>query len=114
MYLAYLGVTIPLFRKRLDGWPGNLPDANRGLFSLGGFAILTNGIAVFYGIAMSVNLAWPRDEFYGTKWYQQYGPILGVVVVVGAGLALYFGRQQHHGNVLAEHRADMTVPAEGD
>ncbi len=35
MYLAYLGVTIPLLRKRLAGWPGNLPDAKDGLFSLG-------------------------------------------------------------------------------
>ena len=35
MYLAYLGVTIPLLRKRLAGWPGNLPDAKEGLFSLG-------------------------------------------------------------------------------
>jgi hypothetical protein len=30
MYVAYLGVTIPLLRMRLNGWPGNLPDAQRG------------------------------------------------------------------------------------
>ena len=112
MYLAYLGVTIPLLRQRLAGWPGNLPDAKRGLFSLGGFAVLTNAIAVFYGAAMSVNLAWPRDEFYGTKWYQQYGPILGVVVVVSAGLILYYGYQRHRMEILPEHRADATTPPE--
>ena len=50
---------------------------------------------------MTINLAWPRDYFYGTKWYQQYGPITGIAVVVIAGLALYYGRQQHHGTVLA-------------
>ena len=30
MYLAYLGVTIPLLRQRLAGWPGNLPDRQPG------------------------------------------------------------------------------------
>ena len=36
MYLAYLGVTIPLFQRRLAGWPKELPTANQGLFRLGG------------------------------------------------------------------------------
>jgi len=113
MYLAYLGVTIPLLQQRLRGWPGNLNDG-QNLFKLGRWGVITNAIAIAYGIAMSVNLAWPRDYFYGTKWYQQYGPIIGVAAVVVAGLALYYGRQQHHGTVLAEHRADLTVAAEGD
>jgi urea carboxylase system permease len=110
MYLAYLGVTIPLLRRRLDGWPANSPDAKSGLFSLGRYAILTNVLAIIYGASMAINLAWPRDYFYGTKWYQQYGPITGVVVIVGAGLILYYGVQQHRGDVLAEHRADGGMP----
>jgi amino acid transporter len=114
MYLAYLGVTIPLLQQRLNGWPGNLRSGNAGLFGLGRFAVITNVLAVAYGIAMSVNLAWPRDYFYGTKWYQQYGPITGIAAVVIVGLVLYYGRQQHHGTVLAEHRADVPVAAEGD
>ncbi len=120
MYLAYLGVTIPLLRMRSNGWPKNLPDANDGLFALGSWGIVTNVIAVIYGAAMSINLAWPRTSFYGVKWYQHYGPITGILVVVISGLILYYGRQQHHGHVLAEHRADgMTgglapAPAEGD
>ena len=119
MYLAYLGVTIPLLQKRRQGWPSNLPDANDGLFSLGRYAMVTNVLAIVYGASMAVNLAWPRDYFYGTKWYQQYGPITGIATVVIVGLALYYGRQQHHGTVLAEHRADMPsgmapAPAEGD
>jgi urea carboxylase system permease len=114
MYLAYLGVTIPLLQQRLNGWPGNLKDSGDGLFSLGRWGILTNCIAIFYGAAMSINLAWPRSGFYGTKWYQQYGPITGIAAVVIVGLGLYYGRQQHHGTVLAEHRADLTVAAEGD
>jgi amino acid transporter len=110
MYLAYLGVTIPLLQKRLAGWPGSLPTANRGLFSLGGAAVVTNVLAVIYGASMAVNLAWPRDEFYGVKWYQQYGPITGVTVVVVAGLALYYGYQRHRMEILPEHRADALAP----
>jgi urea carboxylase system permease len=113
MYMAYLGVTIPLLQQRLNGWPGKLND-RQNLFKLGRWGVVTNSIAIFYGAAMTINLAWPRDYYYGTKWYQQYGPIIGIAVMLGAGLALYFGRQQYHGNVLAEHRADMTVAAEGD
>jgi urea carboxylase system permease len=113
MYMAYLGVTIPLLQQRLNGWPGKLNDGPN-LFKLGKWGVTTNVIAIAYGAAMTVNLAWPRDYFYGTKWYQQYGPILGIAVMLGAGLALYYGRQQYHGTVLAEHRADMTAPAEGD
>jgi urea carboxylase system permease len=105
MYLAYLGVTVPLLQQRLNGWPGNLPDARDGLFGLGRFAVVTNVLAIAYGIAMSVNLAWPRDYFYGTKTYQQYGPIMGVAAVVIVGLILYFGYQQNRTEVLAEHRA---------
>ena len=113
MYLAYLGVTIPLLRQRMAGWPGNLPDANRGLFSLGRWGVITNAIAIFYGAAMAVNLAWPRAEFYGTKWYQQYGPIIGIVTVFVAGLVLYYGYQQHKMEILPEHRADALSPAQG-
>ena len=112
MYLAYLGVTIPLLRRRLGGWPKSLPTANQGLFSLGRAAVITNVIAVFYGISMAVNLAWPREEFYGVKWYQHYGPIIGVTVVVGSGLVLYYGYQRHRMEILPEHRAEALAAPE--
>ena len=114
MYMAYLGVTIPLLQQRLAGWPGNLRDSGDGLFALGRWGVVTNTVAIVYGISMTVNLAWPRDYYYGTKWYQQYGPITGIAAVVAVGLLLYYGRQQHHGNVLAEHRPDVPATAEGD
>ncbi|MGN6377876.1 MAG: amino acid permease [Gaiellales bacterium] len=106
MYLAYLGVNIPLLQKRLNGWPDNLPTGNQGLFSLGGFAVVTNVLAILYGAAMVINLAWPRPEFYGNiHWYQRWGPITGVAAVVISGLIVWFGFQQHKGDVLPEHRA---------
>ena len=75
MYIAYIMLTTQLLRRRNEGWPGNLPDAQDGLFSLGPWAKLTNVVAILYGGAMIINLEWPREEFYGTLWYQKYGPI---------------------------------------
>ena len=106
MYLAYLGVTIPLLQRRMNGWPNDLPSSKLGLFSLGRFAVITNVLAVVYGISMSINLLWPRVAFYGAKNYQHWGPIGSTVVVVVAGLALYYGYQQHREGVLPEHQAD--------
>jgi urea carboxylase system permease len=105
MYLAYLGVTIPLLQQRLRGWPGNLADSKDGLFKLGGFAVITNVIAILYGASMAINLSWPRDYYYGTKTYQQYGPIMGVAAVVIVGLIVYYGYQKNRMEVLPEHRA---------
>jgi len=106
MYLAYLGVTIPLMQRRMGGWPDNSPTNAPGLFKLGGWAMITNVIAIIYGAAMVINLCWPRDYFYGPKWYQQYGPITGVAVVVIAGLVLYYAYQKDRMGVLPEHQAE--------
>jgi urea carboxylase system permease len=110
MYLAYLGVTIPLLRQRLSGWPNNSKTNQPGLFKLGGWGIVTNCIAIFYGACMVVNLMWPRDYFYGTLWYQQYGPILGVAVVFFGGLILYYTYQRTRMGVLPEHQAGGGEP----
>jgi hypothetical protein len=70
VYLAYLLVRGPLlgnrFRKRV-------PAAQPGWFSLGRWAIPVNAVAVLYGLAMIVNIAWPRAEIYdlggtGSRW----------------------------------------------
>jgi urea carboxylase system permease len=107
MYVAYLGVTIPLLRQRMAGWPGNLPDAGEGLFSLGRYAIITNVIAVVYGASMAINLGWPRDYYYGTAWYQKWGPAIFVPGALIVGMILYYGYQRNQTEILPEHRADV-------
>ena len=83
MYMAYLGVTIPLFQRRREGWPSSLPTGNQGLFQLGRLGHGDQRASRSpTAPRWSINLAWPRDYFYGTKWYQQYGPILGSIAVV--------------------------------
>ena len=111
MYMAYLGVTIPLMQRRMGGWPDNSPTNAPGLFKLGGWAMVTNVIAIIYGAAMVINLCWPRDYFYGTKWYQQYGPIIGVAGALIIGLVLYYGYQKGRMGVLPEHQAASSLTA---
>jgi urea carboxylase system permease len=63
LYLAYLLLTAPLLVRRLRGWPAR-EHAPEGLFSLGRWGLPVNAVAVVYGAAMVVNLAWPRPEVY--------------------------------------------------
>jgi urea carboxylase system permease len=108
MYLAYLGVTIPLLKKRLAGWPKNAPDAQDGLFTLGNLAVPLNVIAIAYGALMALNLEWPRTALYLDDTYK-WGPIVATIVVVGVGLVYYYAVQQHRGGVLEEHRAEASA-----
>jgi urea carboxylase system permease len=108
MYLAYLGVTIPLLRKRMAGWPGNLPDVKDNLFSLGQWAIPLNVIGIAYGALMTLNLEWPRIALYLTNTYK-WGPIVATVVVVAVGLVYYYAVQRHKSGVLEEHRAEVAA-----
>lgn len=92
IYLAYLLVTVPLLVRRLKGWPNGGPQVDaegKPLFSLGRWALPVNIAAVTYGIAMVINLAWPRAEIFNpTGEYpvlQWAGPItVAAVVLLGA------------------------------
>jgi urea carboxylase system permease len=106
MYIAYLMLDTQLLRKRQAGWPDNLPDRRDGLFRLGRWGKLTNVIAILYGLAMIVNLMWPREEFYGTLWYQKWGPVLFTALLVVIGFAIYEGGIKNKVGVLDEHRAE--------
>ena len=86
-YIPYLMVTGPMLLRRLRGtWP---KPEHGPFFSLGRWGTAVNAFAVLYGVAMTVNLAWPRASVYGSDhWYFQWGALvfLGIVVVVGTVL----------------------------
>ncbi|MFI6082796.1 APC family permease [Streptomyces sp. NPDC051217] len=114
IYVAYLMVTVPMLIKRLRGkW-----QPVEGGFSLGRFGLPVNILAVLWGGAMSLNLAWPRAEVYNATgpqhWYLRWGAFLFVGIVAGGGFAYYWFVQRHKTGVLAEHRfqaSDPTTPA---
>jgi hypothetical protein len=88
IYLAYLLVTVPALRARLDR---RMPRLEGG-FSLGRWGLPVNLFAVGYGAAMMVNITWPRREVYdpaGTSWMLQDLALLSVVALVVVGLVVH-------------------------
>jgi urea carboxylase system permease len=103
IYIAYLLVTGPMLLKRLRGeWPG--PDTGKGYFSLGRWGLPVNVVAVVWGAAMAINLAWPREDVYGGGVLRFIAPIfIGAVMLVG--LAWYLAKGRHQVGTLPEHMA---------
>jgi urea carboxylase system permease len=89
VYLAYLLVTVPALSARLrQALPPKRPDG----FSLGRWGLPVNLVAVVYGAAMMVNIAWPRQAVYdpaGTSWVLRYSALLFVAGLVVAGLVVH-------------------------
>ncbi|MGR8006995.1 APC family permease [Streptomyces hypolithicus] len=115
IYVAYLLVTVPMLIKRLRGtW-----KPAEGSFSLGRLGLPINLVAVLWGTAMALNLAWPRAEVYNATgpqhWYLRWGAFVFIGIVALGGFAYYWFVQRHKTGVLDEHRfeavaADPTQP----
>ncbi|MFF8833159.1 APC family permease [Streptomyces sp. NPDC015131] len=107
IYVAYLMVTVPMLLQRLRGtW-----HPKEGRFSLGRLGLPINILAVLWGLAMSINLAWPRPDVYNATgpqhWYLRWGAFLFIGIVALGGFAYYWFVQRHRTGVLEEHRADV-------
>jgi amino acid transporter len=106
IYVAYLLVTLPMLVQRLRGnWHG----AGPGRFSLGRLGLPMNLLAVVWGIAITVNLMWPRAAVYNASgpqyWYLRWGAVLFVGAVAVGGFTYYWFVQRYRTGVLAEHQA---------
>ncbi|WP_225850150.1 amino acid permease [Streptomyces sp. HPF1205] len=91
LYLAYAMVTGPQLVRRLRGQlPSGTDESGKPLFSLGRWGVPVNALALVYGLAMAVNLAWPRAAVYdpaGGHWYFQWFSPLFVAGSLAVGLA---------------------------
>lgn len=105
IYMAYLMVTGPLLKKRLQGqWPPkDLKEG--GYFTMGRWGLLVNIVAVVWGVGMAVNLAWPRAAVYGEPWYNTWGAFVYIGVILGLGLLWYFVKGRNHIGCLESHAA---------
>ena len=106
IYIAYLLVTGPMLLARLRGkWRPE--DAPEGYFSLGKWGLPINIAAVGWGIAMALNLAWPRASIYNATepfhWYLKWGAFVFIGFVMIAGFAHYWFIQRHKTGTLAAH-----------
>ena len=111
IYIAYLLVTVPMLVARLRGtWSSKHQE---GRFTLGKWGLPVNVLAVVWGLAMTVDLAWPRKSVYNADppyhWYLQWSAVLFVVIILGGGFLYYWFAQRRRVGVLAEHRAGADV-----
>ena len=89
IYIAYLMVTAPLLVKRFRGeWPPEDLAAGR-YFCMGRWGLPVNIVAVVWGIAMALNLAWPRESVYGPGWYNAWGAFIYIGIIAAAGFLWY-------------------------
>ena len=106
--LALIAYTVVAGAYTLRRMRGDWVD-DRRYFRLGRWGVPVGTAAVLWGVAMVVNIAWPRLEIYNPvapfRWYLQWGAVLFVVVALGIGLTYYLLVQRHKLGVLAAHAA---------
>ena len=113
IYIAYLLVTGPMLLARMRGqWRHE--DTPEGYFTLGRWGFTVNVIAVIWGAAMAINLAWPRSSIYNATepfhWYLKWGAVLFVGVVMIGGFTYYWFVQRHKTGTLAAHAHVAEAP----
>ncbi|RLV47574.1 amino acid permease [Nocardioides mangrovicus] len=101
LYLAYLGVTVPLLVRRLrGGLPGGVDETGAPLFSLGRWGVPINVAAIAYQVVMVLNLAWPRAAIYdltGHTWWLQWSALLFIAATLLVGAAIHWRTRVRHG-----------------
>jgi urea carboxylase system permease len=111
IYVAYLMVTGPMLKKRLQGhWPP-ADLAVGGYFTMGRWGMFVNVVAVVWGAGMALNLAWPREAVYGAPWYNTWGAFVYIAVILGVGLLWYAVKGRHHIGTLASHAVTTRIDA---
>ena len=104
LYLAYLGVTVPLLVTRLrGGLPNGTDEFGKPLFSLGRAGVIVNVVAIVYQVAMVINLAWPRTEIYdpeGGTWWLQWSAPLFILLVLVVGAVVHAQNRARHGGAV--------------
>lgn len=120
LYIAYLGVTLPLLITRIRHWgtdrfPAGVDEDGRPLFSLGRWGIPLNLVAVVFQGIMAVNLAWPRTEIYdltGETWWLRWGAVLFIALSFAVGAAYFFKNRLYAAIDLIHVPHTHTPPAE--
>ena len=109
--LAYLLVTIPLLIKRLRTLGRPRRKRAKGLFDLGRWGLPINALAVVWGIAVVINISWPRETIYGDDEVGRYAAPISTAALLALGGLYYLaiGRRES-GSVIDEHRAPQPGP----
>lgn len=109
-FIAYVIVAGAFATRRISGqWTDD-----RRYFRLGKAGIPIAVAAVVWGVAMIINIGWPRQAVYNPvepfHWYLQWGAVLFVVIALAAGFLYYWFVQRHKIGILAEHASGELDP----
>lgn len=107
--LAYLLVTGPMLVRRLRSGSPCEPRSSEKVFSLGRWGLPVNLLAVLWGVAVLVNVGWPRPEIYGTNWYRRHIAPLATIALVATGGLCYEVVRRQRGGVLEMHREPLVT-----
>jgi amino acid transporter len=106
IYVAFQAVVLAALVARLRGWKP------AGAYRLGRWGLPVNILALGYGLAAAINLAWPRAEA-GAAWYDQWIVLLGLGVVLGTGLVyMVLGRPYRRGTAPSGDAAKLALRAD--
>lgn len=120
LYLAYLGVTLPLLvkRTRRGGLEQGVAEDGQPLFSLGRYGTPITIVAVLYQISMVVNLLWPRaavHDLTGRTWWLRCSALLFLTLVLLAGAAVHMRtRLRRRGPIVLDPIPTSAHPPETD
>jgi amino acid transporter len=116
LYLAYLGVTVPLLVRRLKGQlPSGVDEDGDPLFSLGRWGLPVNVLAVAFQVVMAVNLLWPRSVIYdltGHTWWLQWSALLFIGASLAVGATYFLYKHRVHGHIQLGHLPHTHEPAD--
>ncbi|RLV49739.1 amino acid permease [Nocardioides mangrovicus] len=109
--IAYVIVAGAFARKRLTGEWKTTPE----YFHLGRWGVPVSIAAVVWGVAMVINIAWPRNAVYNPApphhWFLQWGAVVFVLVAFALGLAYYFTQRDKIG-ILPQHASATGASAQ--
>jgi urea carboxylase system permease len=105
---SYVLVIGPFIRARMNGtWVK--PDQR--FFSLGRLGLPVCVAAFVWGIAVIIDIAWPREVLYNPvapfHWYLKWGGVLFPVGLMGIAFGIYWFTQRKKIGILPEHASDV-------
>jgi amino acid transporter len=91
IYIAFQMLVLGALIARLKGWKP------AGPFTLGGWGMSVNVLALVYGVSAIIDMVWPRSP--ADPWYSNYGMIVTATGIILLGLTYMIGgRPYDHGH----------------
>jgi amino acid transporter len=91
IYLAFQMIVLGALIARMRGWRPS------GQFTLGGWGPIVTVLALVYGVAAVLNMAWPRMP--DAPWYLNYAMVVMTIGVVVSGLFYLWLFKPHEGSL---------------